>query len=133
MTPYSPVGREAQTSDLGLAELGVKLHTETGEIIGGHNSDSEQSSVDNIYAIGDILHVSRIYHTRTRNSIILVRGERVFVYNPEYGYLLLRGQGIRSAVILANLKDNIDWFELKLVRNMIKILENSVAMENFML
>ena len=74
LTPYSPVGREAQTSDLGLVELGVKLHPETGEIIGGHNSDSEQSSVDNIYAIGDILHVSRIYHTRTRNQHYHHRG-----------------------------------------------------------
>ena len=33
-------------------------------------------------------------------------------------------------MVLANLKDNIDWFE---ACNMIKILENSVAMENFML
>ena len=74
MIPYSPVGREAQTSDLGLVELGVKLHTETGEIVGGHNSDSEQSSVDNIYAIGDILYVSRIYHTRTCNQHNLSRG-----------------------------------------------------------
>ena len=74
MIPYLLVGREAQTSDLGLVDLGVTLHPETGEIIGGHNSDSEQSSVDNIYAIGDILHVSRIYHTWTRNQNNLSKG-----------------------------------------------------------
>ena len=93
MTPYSPVGREAQTSDLGLAELGVTLHPETGEIIGGHNSDSEQSSVDNIYAIGDILHVSRIYHIRTHNQHNLSKGGTSICIQPRVRVFALQRAG----------------------------------------
>lgn len=54
---YLPIGRESQTRNIGLEAVGVELHPDTHEIIGGHNSDSEQSSISSIYAIGDILHV----------------------------------------------------------------------------
>lgn len=51
----------------------------------------------------------------------------------EYEYLLLdtRPERVGSAVVVANLKDNIDYFE---AGHMIKIiLKNSLAMENLML
>lgn len=43
---------------MGLESLGVELHPETHKIMGGYGGDTEQSSVEGVYAIGDILHVS---------------------------------------------------------------------------
>ena len=38
--------------------MGVEIDPRTGFIVGGHDGDSERTSVPNIYAIGDILQVS---------------------------------------------------------------------------
>lgn len=46
------IGREPCTKGIGLENVGVKLHPKSGKVIAG---DNEQSSVSNIYAIGDIL------------------------------------------------------------------------------
>lgn len=47
-------GRSPATKGLGLAELGVDLDPWTGHVIGG-NPEKEQTTVPNIYAIGDVL------------------------------------------------------------------------------
>ncbi|EGD81586.1 thioredoxin reductase 1 [Salpingoeca rosetta] len=46
------IGREPLTKDIGLQSVGVKLDEKTGKIV--HN-ESDQTTVSNIYAIGDIL------------------------------------------------------------------------------
>ena len=53
--------------------------------------------------------------------------ERVFGSNPGIRYLLvntplLKGYGIRSAVVLANIKDNIGSFEAHHMLKLLKIL-----------
>lgn len=45
------IGRQAQTKSLGLNEIGVNLDGDSGKII----ANNEQTSVSNIYAIGDVL------------------------------------------------------------------------------
>ncbi|XP_067134924.1 thioredoxin reductase 2, mitochondrial-like isoform X1 [Centruroides vittatus] len=45
------IGRKAQTDDLNLEKIGVKIDKESRKIIG----ENEQSSIHNIYAIGDCL------------------------------------------------------------------------------
>lgn len=50
------IGRDPQTSGLGLEEAGVQIAN--GYVVGGHKGDTERSSVDTIYAIGDVLKVS---------------------------------------------------------------------------
>jgi thioredoxin reductase (NADPH) len=44
------IGRTADTLNIGLEANGVKCHPENGKVIA---SESDQTSVDNIYAIGD--------------------------------------------------------------------------------
>ena len=46
------IGRDACTSGLGLEGIGVKLNPKNGKVI---HDEAEKTSVDNIYAIGDIL------------------------------------------------------------------------------
>lgn len=46
-------GRYACTSEIGIEELGVKLDPRSKKII---HTESEQTNVSNIYAIGDVLH-----------------------------------------------------------------------------
>ncbi|EDO38228.1 predicted protein [Nematostella vectensis] len=46
------IGRDACTTGIGLEKVGVKLNPKNQKVIAG---DNEQSSVPNIYAIGDIL------------------------------------------------------------------------------
>ncbi|XP_066997444.2 thioredoxin reductase 1, cytoplasmic [Anabrus simplex] len=46
------VGREACTKNIGLAEIGVILNTDNGKVI---CDDEEKSSLDHVYAIGDVL------------------------------------------------------------------------------
>jgi len=46
------IGRDACTKNLGLDEIGVKLNPKNGKVI---HDVREKSSVDNIYAIGDVL------------------------------------------------------------------------------
>ncbi|KAM7432941.1 thioredoxin-disulfide reductase [Porites harrisoni] len=46
------IGRDACTQGIGLENVGVKLNPSNGKVIVG---DNEQTSVPNIYAIGDIL------------------------------------------------------------------------------
>ena len=53
-------GRKPVTSGLNLESVGVAVDTESQKIIGNHDNDHEKSSVPNIYAIGDVLHVSSI-------------------------------------------------------------------------
>jgi len=49
-------GRAPETHSLGLEEVGVKLD-ESGYIVGNNGGDLERSTVQNIYAIGDVLKV----------------------------------------------------------------------------
>lgn len=51
-------GRHAVTNNLNLEALGVEVDQTTQKVFGGHSDDHERTSVANIYAIGDILHVS---------------------------------------------------------------------------
>ena len=51
-------GRNPDTDSLNLESVGVKTDEKTKKIIGNHDHDRERSSVPNIYAIGDVLHVS---------------------------------------------------------------------------
>ena len=48
------VGRDPDTGRLGLDKLGVTTDRHSGKIV---TDDSNQTSVDNIYAIGDIVQV----------------------------------------------------------------------------
>lgn len=48
------LGRLAQTQSLGLDKIGVEVDSASGKII----TNNEQTSVPNIYAIGDVLLVS---------------------------------------------------------------------------
>lgn len=59
-TDLSLLGRQPAVDSLGLESVGVKLDDQSRRVIGGHGGDTERSSVDNIYAIGDVLHVSAI-------------------------------------------------------------------------
>jgi pyruvate/2-oxoglutarate dehydrogenase complex dihydrolipoamide dehydrogenase (E3) component len=52
------IGRNPDTDSLNLESVGVKTDEQTKKIIGNHDHDRERSSVPNIYAIGDVLHVS---------------------------------------------------------------------------
>ncbi|XP_054718869.1 thioredoxin reductase 2, mitochondrial-like [Uloborus diversus] len=45
------IGREAYTKNLGLEKIGVEFHPDSRKIVG----QNEQTSVPNIYAIGDVL------------------------------------------------------------------------------
>jgi len=49
------VGRNADTEKLCCDKAGVKLHEKNGKVIGGNGGDTERSSNDNVYAIGDVL------------------------------------------------------------------------------
>ncbi|KAJ7353844.1 thioredoxin reductase [Desmophyllum pertusum] len=46
------IGRDPCTQEIGLENVGVKLNAKNGKVIAG---DNEQSSVPNIFAVGDIL------------------------------------------------------------------------------
>ena len=50
-------GRSPETAGIGLETIGVTVDVDSGYIVGGHNDDSERTSVNNIYAIGDVLKV----------------------------------------------------------------------------
>ncbi|XP_041348419.1 thioredoxin reductase 2, mitochondrial-like [Gigantopelta aegis] len=49
-------GRKAETGKLGLENIGVSLDAESSKVIGGHGGDTERSTVQHIYAVGDVLH-----------------------------------------------------------------------------
>lgn len=51
------IGRTPSTKDLNLEKVGVKVDPKTQKII---VDDTEKTSVDNIYAIGDVIAV-RLY------------------------------------------------------------------------
>ena len=55
---YFVSGRNPATDSLNLESVGVKTDEKSKKIIGNHDHDQERSSVPNIYAIGDVLHVS---------------------------------------------------------------------------
>ena len=48
------IGRRALTKELKLENVGVKVVDETDKIL----TENEQTNVPNIYAVGDVLHVS---------------------------------------------------------------------------
>lgn len=48
------IGRRPLTEELKPENAGLKLHPETGKI----DATNEQTSVPNVYAVGDVLHVS---------------------------------------------------------------------------
>lgn len=48
------IGRRPLTEELKPENAGLKLHSETSKI----DAINEQTNVPNIYAVGDILHVS---------------------------------------------------------------------------
>nr|KAG5694300.1 hypothetical protein BaRGS_032018 [Batillaria attramentaria] len=49
-------GRVAETQSLNLEHVGVKVDEKSRKVIGGHDGDNEKSTVENIFAIGDVLH-----------------------------------------------------------------------------
>ena len=49
------ISREALTDNLNLSRIGVELNGWNKKVIGGHNGEMELTSVDNIYAVGDML------------------------------------------------------------------------------
>lgn len=49
------IGRVPNTDYLNLDRIGIKYNKENKKIIGGFNGETEQTSVDNIFALGDIL------------------------------------------------------------------------------
>ncbi|XP_064620864.1 thioredoxin reductase 2, mitochondrial-like [Lineus longissimus] len=49
------VGREASIEGLGLDKTDIQYDPKTKKIVGGHDGDSEQTSVSKVYAIGDVL------------------------------------------------------------------------------
>ncbi|KAL4444775.1 hypothetical protein ABPG74_015983 [Tetrahymena malaccensis] len=55
-TILQAVGRQPNISLLNLDQIGVQVHSDSQKIIGGHNNDSERTSVDNIFSVGDVLH-----------------------------------------------------------------------------
>lgn len=48
------IGRDANTSSLGLEEIGVKVDSHSRKVLSGFKG-KESTSVDNIWAIGDVL------------------------------------------------------------------------------
>lgn len=58
------LGRQAQTQSLGLDKIGVEVDSASGKII----TNNEQTSVPNIYAIGDVLLVSIAILDNNNNS-----------------------------------------------------------------
>lgn len=46
------IGRDAETTKIGLDKAGVQVNPKTGKII---HDKREKTSVDHIYAIGDVL------------------------------------------------------------------------------
>jgi thioredoxin reductase (NADPH) len=54
-TVLMAIGRTANTSNLHLQKVGVGINPKTSKIIGGFNDEFEQTSVPNIFAIGDTL------------------------------------------------------------------------------
>ncbi|ESO97401.1 hypothetical protein LOTGIDRAFT_159432 [Lottia gigantea] len=55
-TVLMAVGRNAVTGSVNLENIGVELDTTSKKVIGGYKNNSERSSIDNIYAIGDVLY-----------------------------------------------------------------------------
>ena len=53
-------GRRPDTRGLNLQQVGVKVDEESGKVVGDHEGDHERSSISNIYAIGDVLHVRTV-------------------------------------------------------------------------
>lgn len=61
------IGRRAVTDDMGLEEAGVEL--ERGKVV---VDDTMKSSVDSIYAIGDIVNTAALAHVASREGIVAV-------------------------------------------------------------
>jgi len=49
------VGREPAISKIGLDKAGVLYDEKTKKIIGGYHDHPESTSIDNIFAVGDVL------------------------------------------------------------------------------
>lgn len=62
-------GRTLETENLGLENAGVKI-AKNGKIMGNYGGEFERTSVDNIYAIGDILKVSQFHSLSVKRLII---------------------------------------------------------------
>ena len=54
-TVLMAVGRGANTRGLALEKVGVHLNPRNRKIVGGGNGELEQTHVQNIYALGDVL------------------------------------------------------------------------------
>ncbi len=69
------VGRKANTDNMGLEEIGVKLHRRGVEVV----DDSLKTHVDNIYAIGDVCGRIQLAHVASAEGIHavnnIVKGE----------------------------------------------------------
>jgi dihydrolipoamide dehydrogenase len=78
-------GRKPCTDGLGLDEAGVSLD-ETGRIV---VDDNYQTSVPNIYAIGDLIHGPMLAHKAMDEGVVLA--ERLAGENPAVDYDLIPG------------------------------------------
>ena len=54
-TVMQAVGRDPNTKNLGLENIGVQLDTKTNKVLGGFEDCEEQSSISNVFALGDVL------------------------------------------------------------------------------
>lgn len=49
------IGRTANTKYLNLEKIGVETNKENLKVLGKHGGEFEKTSIDNIYALGDVL------------------------------------------------------------------------------
>jgi thioredoxin reductase (NADPH) len=56
-TVLSAIGRNMETSKIGLDTIGVKLNSKNGKVI----CVNEQTSIPHVYAVGDVVNVSERY------------------------------------------------------------------------
>ena len=77
------IGRRPYTSNLGLDKLGIKTDAQ-GKI---EVNDMLQTSIDNIYAIGDVIRGAMLAHKAEEEGIFLA--ERLAGQKPHLNYLLI--------------------------------------------
>ena len=64
MQPSAILGRVPETSKLCLENTGIEVDKESGFIVANQGGEAERTTVPHIYAIGDVLKVSRVYDFR---------------------------------------------------------------------
>jgi dihydrolipoamide dehydrogenase len=79
------VGRKPYTEGLGLDKAGVKVDERGKVVVDGHL----QTSVPNIYAIGDVIHGAMLAHKAEEEGILVA--EQLAGQKPHINYLLIPG------------------------------------------